>query len=173
MSFLTLGTLFAFPIRADFTFTNFPICAQQILYNVAPLSCDHGSSDDTETRLTDACLCVDEGFLHDSAQQIFQQCGCTDLVTSATVVSDNCAKYQTNSALSEVEYIEAGSKKCNSAGGLDPGSIVGIVFGIVTIFALVVGVMQLFTTWGWIPQWAAPWPKIKRAVQWCFCGCCG
>ena len=174
ISLLAFAAVLALPINADFDFANYPICAQQILYNVAPLSCDHGSIADAEGEMTDACLCIDEGFLQDSAQQIFQQCGCADLTTSATVNSDNCAKYQTNSALSELQYIEAGSATCNSAGGgLDAGSIVGIVFGIVGFLALVVGLMQLFTAWGWIPKWAAPWPKIKKAVKWCFCGCCG
>ena len=172
ISFFALWVLLTLSANANFNFGNYPICAQGILYNVAPLSCDYGSSNNAETERTDACLCINQGFLHDSAKQIYQQCGCADLVTSATVVSDNCAKYQTNSALNEAEYIEAGNKKCNNAdGGLDTGSIIGIVFGIITFLGIIVAVMQLFTQWNWIPKWAAPWPKIKKVVQWCFCGC--
>lgn len=160
---------FAVSLRAAFNFNNFPIYAQSVLYTFAPASCDYGDGNNVDTVRTDNCLCTNLGFLHDSALNIFQACGCQDLQTSAQVISNNCAKYQTNSALSVEDYINAGSSTCsNSKGPLDAGVIVGIVFGVLSLFPIALGFLQLFVALGWIRQSAAPWPRIKRAFKRCF-----
>jgi hypothetical protein len=158
-------------VLAAFNFNNYPECAQSLCYELAPASCDFGSADDYEAEQTDACLCTNSGFISDLASDIYKTCGCQVLTTSAQVFNDNCAKYQTTSVISVEDFIaegDGGHTSCAST-GLDAGTIVGIVFGIVGFFALVVAVLQLVVSIMGLDERYQPWPYIRT---FCCCCCC-
>ncbi|MCJ1471479.1 hypothetical protein MMC13_000118 [Lambiella insularis] len=140
-------------LRAEFDFHNYPLCVQSVLYTFAPATCDYGDASDAETEATDHCLCTSLGFLNDAATHIFPACGCADLQTAAQVVSNNCAKYQTNAALSVDDFIVAGSATCGAGKGpLDAGAIVEVVFGVLSVVPIGLGFLQLLVALGAIQQ---------------------
>jgi hypothetical protein len=160
-------------VFAAFNFNNYPECAQSLCYELAPPSCDFGSADDYEAEQTDACLCTNNGFISDLASEIYKTCGCQVLTTSAQVFNDNCAKYQTTSVISVEDFItegDGGHTSCGSS-GLDPGTIAGIVLGVMGVLvAIFIGVLQIIVgVLGLLPEEYEPWPYIQR---FCCCCCC-
>lgn len=146
--FLLLSCLSVSSVLANFNFDNYPECAQNICYDLAPQSCDYpnfGDATDVEAEPTESCFCTNTAFIIDLAGQIFYDCGCRTLTTSAQVHNDYCAKLQTNSVVSVEDFISLGDEgvhtRCGST-GLGSGTIVGIVIGVLAlVVAIVIGVL--------------------------------
>jgi hypothetical protein len=127
----------------------------------------------TDTNLALQCVCSNTGLLSDAAAAIYNQCGCTDLETSAQVVVQDCTTLGTPSALSESDFIQAGcgSTTCgsSSSSGLSTGDIVGIVSGAIAAIALIVACLQLAASLKVIPEDKAPSRYLKQVLC---CSCC-
>lgn len=167
----TANSIHVYTVLATFNFNNYPECAQSILYNFAPSQCDYGSDTTADSQQTNLCLCSNSGWISDSAKAIYHSCGCQDLTTSAQISSDNCATTDTLSVISIQDYIEdgtGGSSSCWSK-GLDPGTIVGIVFGVITFIGVILGLLQLVVAVLGLPQRYAPWMWIQKLYRRCCC----
>lgn len=110
------------PALSAFNFGPYPECAQSYLYNHAPTYCDYGNLNDQETAEEDKCLCADSGFLGGSAQDIWKNCGCSDLMTTANMIVDICVAYGSNSIYTTDEIIRIGDG--GQATCLNPGATV-------------------------------------------------
>ncbi|KAF8855475.1 hypothetical protein BDZ45DRAFT_746371 [Acephala macrosclerotiorum] len=154
---------------AAIDFEAFTTCAQSVLHLDAPSDCDHGTSTQAAVNADWACLCSSTAFLVESAQDIWQYCGCSDLETTASVWSKNCAIV--GWTVGYDEYIAGGDGKqlpCvpppTPKLKLAVGDIVGIVTGVVGFIALIIAFLQLACSFGWIKKKYAPWPQIVRII---------
>jgi hypothetical protein len=86
----------------------YPTCAQPLLNANVPTDCMFGWLTQQEVDETNACLCASQGFLNNAAQAIYNNCGCDDLITSASLIVTACGISGTTSAYDEAQIISAG-----------------------------------------------------------------
>jgi hypothetical protein len=53
-------------------------------------------------------MCTNKDFLNDAAQAIYTNCGCDDLITSASLIVTNCESFGTTPIYDEAQIISAG-----------------------------------------------------------------
>jgi hypothetical protein len=73
-----------------FNFSTYPNCAQPYLYTHAPSSCDYGDNTNSEETMSNECLCTNTNFLDSAADDIWRNCGCEILSTSANYIVGTC-----------------------------------------------------------------------------------
>jgi hypothetical protein len=90
----------------------YPTCVQQLQsnnqLNYGPADCNFGWSTQEEIDQTNACLCPDESFESEIAQAIYTNCGCNDLITSASLMVTACELAGTISIYDEAQIISVG-----------------------------------------------------------------
>jgi hypothetical protein len=143
------------------------------LKEYVPANCDYGSASQAAINDYWICLCQTESFLEQSAQDIWSYCGCSDLESTANIISSYCAdiNHPINGAESYVSWGDDGVLPCVEPGTghskLSAGDIGGIVGGIVAFLALIVGLVQMAAAVGWIDTKYEPWSQIVEFF------CCG
>jgi len=159
---------------AAIDFSDFNTCPQSFLKQYVPAGCDFGSGSQDAIIADWQCLCTTESFLEQSAQGIWQVCGCQDLESTANTIASYCTTVETpiNGADSYVEVGDGNIFPCvepSSPGGsnLSTGDIVGIVAGVVGLIGLGIAFLQLAVTLAWIDPKYEPWPQF---VKICCCG---
>jgi hypothetical protein len=86
----------------------YPACVQQLQLNNGPADCNFGWSTQEEVDQSNACLCPNEGYESETARTIYTNCGCNDLITSASLMVTACEISGTISIYDEAQIISAG-----------------------------------------------------------------
>jgi len=158
---------------AAIDFSDFNACPQVWLKEFVPSDCDYGSG--TQEAIDDdwECLCQAESFLEQSAQYIWEECGCEELESTANTLSSFCSEVG-DPIQGEDTYIYYGDgfvlpcvDPSTGSSKLSVADIAGIVAGVVGFLALLVAFLQMAVALEWIKPQYEPWPQIVKIL------CCG
>ena len=94
---------------AAFDFDDYPLCAQAILYQTAPQNCDYGDTSSSTTAQEDECLCADVDWMHSVASEVYKNCTCEDLLSTAAQMNSYCLGYAGYMALDQDQFVAAGA----------------------------------------------------------------
>ncbi len=90
----------------------YPACVQQLQLNsqlnYGPADCNFGWSTQEEIDQSNACLCPVADYESETARAIYTNCGCNDLITSASLMVTACELSGTISFYDEAQIISAG-----------------------------------------------------------------